>query len=67
MEKKNNYRSGPLNSGVLEIGYLGISANTQLAIKAGHYRPISKTPFEWRFVSGPIVARDSVLAGKHVF
>ena len=22
----------------------------------GHYRPVSETPFEWRFACGPIVA-----------
>ena len=27
----------------------------------GHYRPASKTLFEWRFAGGPIVARTSVL------
>ena len=32
-------------------------------IKAGHYRPISETPLEWRFTDGPIVAQDCLLAG----
>ena len=24
---------------------------------SGHHRPSSETPFEWRFVSGPMIAR----------
>ena len=31
--------------------------------KAGHHRPTSETPFEWRFAGGPMVARHFVLAG----
>ena len=31
--------------------------------KSGHYRPVSETPYEWRFAGGPIVARDWILAG----
>ena len=29
----------------------------QIALKAGHYRPASKTPFKWHFAGGPIMAR----------
>ena len=32
-------------------------------VKSGHYRPASKTPSKRRFASGPIVARDWILAG----
>ena len=32
-------------------------------VKAGHYRPASETPSEWRFADGPIVTRDWMLAG----
>ena len=32
-------------------------------VKSGHYRPASKTPSERRFVGGPIVTRDWILAG----
>ena len=31
-------------------------------IKAGHNRPTSEAPFEWRFVGEPIVAQDRMLA-----
>ena len=33
---------------------------------AGHHQPASETPFEWRFAGGPIVTRDSMLAGSYV-
>ena len=29
--------------------------------KAGNYRPASKTPFQWRFAGGPIVAHGGML------
>ena len=32
-------------------------------LKAGHHRPASLRPFEWRFASGPMVARHYVLTG----
>ena len=32
-------------------------------INAGHYRPSSKTLFEWRFTGGLIVALDFILTG----
>ena len=32
-------------------------------LKAGHPRPASKTPFQWRFAGVPMVARLSMLAG----
>ena len=32
-------------------------------IKVGHHWPTSETPFKWRFAGGPIVARESMLAG----
>ena len=31
--------------------------------KAGHYWPISETPFKWRFADEPIVARHCLLPG----
>ena len=47
-----------------ELGAFGILiAYAQLARKI---RPLSaaiETPFEWRFVDGPIVARDWMLTG----
>ena len=30
-------------------------------ILAGHYRPVSGKPFQWRFAGGPIVARFMLL------
>ena len=30
-------------------------------LKAGHYRPISETPFEWRFAGGPMVTPPCML------
>ena len=36
-------------------------------LKADNHRPVSETPFKWRFVDGPIVARHSVLAGLTLF
>ena len=35
----------------------GPMMTAQLAYSVGHHRPASETPFEWRFASGPIVAR----------
>ena len=33
-------------------------------MKAGQYRPASKTPFEWRFASRPIMAQECMLPGS---
>ena len=35
-------------------------------VKAGHHRPVSETPFEWRFACGPMVTRYMycMLAGR---
>ena len=35
-----------------------------VSIRHGHHLPASKTPFEWRFAGGPMVARDCMLAGS---
>ena len=32
-------------------------------LEAGHYRPTSETPFEWRFAGGPMVTPPYMLAG----
>ena len=32
-------------------------------VKLGNYRPANKTPSEWRFAGGPIVARNWILVG----
>ena len=32
-------------------------------LKAGHHRPTSETPLEWRFAGGLMVARHRILAG----
>ena len=33
----------------------------------GRYRPISETPFEWRFTGGPIVAHFNMATGFYLF
>ena len=33
-------------------------------VKSDRYRPASESPFRWRFVGRPIVARDRILPGK---
>ena len=33
-------------------------------LKAGHLRPASETPFEWRFAGGSMVARHCMLLSK---
>ena len=35
-------------------------------ILAGHYRPVSETPFQWRFAGGPIVARFMLLKVNYI-
>ena len=42
---------------------LAFLPNPSKHTKVGHYRPTSKTPFEWRFAGGPIVARFCMLTG----
>ena len=36
-------------------------------VKSGHYRPASETPSEWRFASGPIVAREHLRVLRQPF
>ena len=44
------------------IGLISVKL-PRMHVKSGHYRSVSKTPSEWRFAGGPIVARDWILAG----
>ena len=34
----------------------------KIALKAGHHRPASETPFKWRFAGGPMMAQHLMLA-----
>ena len=34
----------------------------QIALKAGHHRPVSEMPFKWRFAGGPMGANHWMLA-----
>ena len=34
----------------------------QIALKAGHHRPTSETPFKWGFTGGPMMAQHKMLA-----
>ena len=46
-----------------KAGEIDQESNKVTAYQVNHYRPVSKTPFKWRFADGPIVARGCMLAG----
>ena len=51
-------REGPtLTSFFLNSFFLMRGERIQMSLKEGHHRPTSKTPFEWRFAGGRMMAQ----------
>ena len=56
LSKRERERGGGYNSYNVLFLFLRGETGSKIALKAGHHRLASNTPFQWRFAGGPVMA-----------